>query len=132
MKLQIRRGVFETNSSSVHSLTMCMKSEFDKWVSGDLFLYTGYGFSYPEDKKPITNHFYTKDQVIDFIKCHEYMGNNLNWDNEDEVMDYLYDNEWYDFDYYTNHYSCEYEEFEGHYKTPNGEEIVAFGYYGYD
>ena len=36
MKRQIRRGVFETNSSSVHSLTMCMKSDFDKWVNGEL------------------------------------------------------------------------------------------------
>ena len=36
MKRQIRRGVFETNSSSVHSLTMCLQSEFDKWVAGEL------------------------------------------------------------------------------------------------
>ena len=36
MKRQIRRGVFETNSSSVHSLTMCMESDFDKWVAGEL------------------------------------------------------------------------------------------------
>ena len=33
---QIRRNVFETNSSSAHSITMCMKSEFDKWVAGEL------------------------------------------------------------------------------------------------
>lgn len=36
MKRQIRRGVFETNSSSVHSLTMCMDSDFNKWVAGEL------------------------------------------------------------------------------------------------
>ena len=30
MKKQIRRGVFETNSSSVHSLTMCMESDYDR------------------------------------------------------------------------------------------------------
>ena len=36
MKKQIRRGVFETNSSSVHSLTLCMESDFDKWVAGEL------------------------------------------------------------------------------------------------
>lgn len=36
MKKQIRRRVFETNSSSVHSLTMCMESEFNKWVAGEL------------------------------------------------------------------------------------------------
>ena len=36
MKRQIRRVVFETNSSSVHSLTMCMESDFNKWVAGEL------------------------------------------------------------------------------------------------
>lgn len=36
MKKQIRRGVFETNSSSVHSITMCTESDYDKWVTGEL------------------------------------------------------------------------------------------------
>lgn len=30
MKRQIRRGVYETNSSSCHSLTMCMESDYDR------------------------------------------------------------------------------------------------------
>lgn len=33
---QIRRNVFETNSSSTHSITMCMKSDYDRWVAGEL------------------------------------------------------------------------------------------------
>lgn len=36
MKKQIRRGVFETNSSSCHSLTMCMESDYNKWKDGKL------------------------------------------------------------------------------------------------
>ena len=36
MKRQIRQGVFETNSSSVHSMTICMKSDYDKWVNNEL------------------------------------------------------------------------------------------------
>lgn len=42
MKRQVRRGVFETNSSSVHSLTMCMESDYDKWVAGE-FVWSRYG-----------------------------------------------------------------------------------------
>ena len=38
MKKQIRRGVFETNSSSVHSLTMCMESDYDRWQEDNLYL----------------------------------------------------------------------------------------------
>ena len=41
MKRQIRRGVFETNSSSVHSLTMCSGDEYDKWAKGE-FVYDTY------------------------------------------------------------------------------------------
>ena len=36
MKRQIRRGVFETNSSSTHSLTMCSEEEFEQWKNGEL------------------------------------------------------------------------------------------------
>jgi hypothetical protein len=32
----IRFGVFETNSSSTHSLTIATKSQFDKWVNNEL------------------------------------------------------------------------------------------------
>lgn len=33
---QVRKCVFETNSSSTHSLSICTKEEYDKWKSGDL------------------------------------------------------------------------------------------------
>jgi hypothetical protein len=33
----IRRNVFETNSSSVHSLTMTDSETFKKWKSGQIF-----------------------------------------------------------------------------------------------
>lgn len=44
MKVQIRRGLFETNSSSVHSITIVPESEIDKWREGKLF------FSYDEGR----------------------------------------------------------------------------------
>ena len=34
--IQIRRNLFETNSSSTHSLTMCTKSDYEKWGKGEL------------------------------------------------------------------------------------------------
>ena len=33
---QIRHSVFETNSSSTHSITICSAEEFEKFKSGDL------------------------------------------------------------------------------------------------
>lgn len=33
----VRRGTFETNSSSTHSITMCKESDFDKWKNGEMY-----------------------------------------------------------------------------------------------
>lgn len=38
MKVQIRQGVFETNSSSLHSLTIIPISKWDKWGKGELLM----------------------------------------------------------------------------------------------
>ena len=37
MKINIRKNVFETNSSSVHSLCICTEEEFDAWKKGKLY-----------------------------------------------------------------------------------------------
>ena len=33
---QVRRGVFETNSSSTHSITICTEDEYEKFKRGEL------------------------------------------------------------------------------------------------
>lgn len=98
---QIRRNVFETNSSSTHSLTMCMKSDYDKWVAGDLAL-----DKWGDKLVPITPE----------VKS----------DMDSKYPRYLTYDMFNDWEY------MEYETFERTYKTPNGDEIVSFGYYGYD
>ena len=34
--INIRNGLFETNSSSVHSLTMTSGANYDKWADGEV------------------------------------------------------------------------------------------------
>jgi len=34
---QVRLGVFETNSSSTHSLTMCSQEQYNDWKQGKLY-----------------------------------------------------------------------------------------------
>lgn len=129
MKRQIRKGVFETNSSSTHSLTMCLKSDYDKWTNGEVLLYAGWGYGYPKDHRPEENHFYTKEQVIEFEKISKYPpSDDMDWDS-DEAEEYLRENEWYTYDNYNNEYL---EWFDDTFTTPSGEEVVAFGLYGYD
>lgn len=101
---QVRQSVFETNSSSVHSLTMCSGQQMQDWKDGKLF-YKEYG---REDWIPATLEL-------------------LAMDPEDRVDDgiYTYDEFWDKVDD-----SWEYEGFEDSYTTPNGEKVFAFGYYG--
>lgn len=133
MKRQIRRGVFETNSSSVHSITMCLKKDYDRWKKEELFLFTGSDWCYPVYKKPQRGCFYTKEEAIEFEKLSKYAPSDyFEWDNEEAVLEMLHGNEWLDFEYWT-YYGCNYyETFEDEFTTPGGETIVAFGYYGHD
>ena len=38
MKIQVRNMVFETNSSSTHTLTICNEVDYIKWKNGELVL----------------------------------------------------------------------------------------------
>lgn len=123
MKRQIRRGVFETNSSSTHSITMCSGEEYDKWCSGNLLFWVG--------KKK----FGTKEDIIEELKELTRWDNSLmypdvNWDDDSVVAD-IFDSE--EIQSSDEFFDDEYlETFEEKYHTPNGEEIVAFGKFGYD
>lgn len=124
MKKQIRRGVFETNSSSTHSLTMCSSEEYKKWDKGEVL--------YWRDEE----RFATREEIIEEMKNSKYSWSgelrypDVNWEDEVEVDDIFSDEgvqtckEFFDNEYY--------ETFKQHYTTPNGEEVVAFGYYGYN
>ena len=85
MKTQIRKGTFETNSSSVHSFVMCNKSDYDKWEQGKVFLFRGSGYAYPDGNKPQENHFYTKEEAITFEKSSKYHPN-FTYDTEGDLF----------------------------------------------
>ena len=131
MKRQIRRGTFETNSSSTHAIVMCMESDYDKWENEGLMLYMGWGYGYAENNKPEENHFYTREEAISFEKTSKY-NDNVDWDNEQKVNEILTDKGFLTYDYFWNEYCEDYEDYEETMTTPNGENVVAFGYYGFD
>ena len=118
MKRQIRRGVFETNSSSVHSLTICSKEEYDSWYRGKV-LYDKWN-----------QCFVTYEDALEDLKEDYEDDNTINWEDEDQIKELLNDNgiktmeEFFD--------GIDFETFEEEYTTPLGEKIVAFGYFGYD
>lgn len=122
MKVQVRRGVFETNSSSTHSLTMCSKSDYDKWARGEMLLNESYGLGLKGD-------FVTREEAINaLIKNGDIEESEA---DEDIINDMLKDAELYTSDEWDDR-NDEYEHFSRTYKTKSGEEVVSFGYYGYN
>lgn len=143
--LQIRDNVFETNSSSTHSLTIASKSEYDAWV---------------ENKDVLFNMdagvFVSRDEAIEAVReiDKEYQENS--WYHP--IKDYM----WYDapdddsilmckniddvpegyvdkylayhlfYTYYEYEQYDELEKYSEQYKTQSGDEIVVFGMYGMD
>ena len=151
MKIQVRQGCFETNSSSVHSLTIASKEDYVKWQKGKTF-FAGEAWrsffvelskfptakevlsairkdliSYPN--KEIAQYNITESDLIEFLSLKE-------WDDSEKMAalkQYLDNNEIYSCETWEQYISdyC-YDEFEEHETTDGGEEVVGFGYYGRD
>lgn len=123
MNRQIRRGVFETNSSSVHSITMCTGEEYSKWENDEILYWE------EEDK------FGTREEIIEELKVRCWYNGQLrypdvNWEDKDEVDDIFSDEQIKTCEeYFENEW---FETFAESYTTLSGEEVVAFGYYGHD
>lgn len=111
--IQIRKNVFETNSSSTHSLVMAVASDFDKWKSGEMYycewVYGDLRATFESGKfYPIAEvdaYFAAKNEERDtecFVTYEEFCGSEYL-----EVADYTY-------------------------TTPGGETIKAIARYGYD
>lgn len=55
MKISVRKGVFETNSSSTHSLTFASDDEYEGWKNGTYIL------DYDKDKLVLKNSVSDED-----------------------------------------------------------------------
>jgi len=118
MKRVIRIGVFETNSSSTHSLTIMMLDDYKRWQkSKTLYLHLDSG------------KLYSKKEAIAALKTEIHDQESIDW-NDSEAGTAV-DNELYYADFLTaEEYNC--KEFHGEYYsgtfvTRNGDKVIAFG-----
>ena len=140
---QIRNSVFETNSSSVHTLSICSKKQFEEWQAG-LIRYDPWNDTF-SDNDIETLEQIKKDAVEHYKQYKECDPYTKKWDELDEgdrqryidlyVKQHLAEineEKGMTWEYWRNYYHeyCEYSE--KHYKTEHGDEIVAFGKGGYD
>lgn len=133
MKIQIRSNVFETNSSSVHSMVMCSGSEYDKWAAGETYLDMCNDVFVPVDeinKKMLED--YDKHLTNNKIDINEE-GFNKEEDFEEYKREWLRESDCYSFEGFMEDNYYDYEIFMDEYTTPiSKERVVAFGYYGHD
>ena len=141
MILQIREGVFETNSSSTHSITICSEKTFDEWTAKDSdIVYVGdcYDFSFDgrdfvtkeealekakeDNAKRISEG---KEPLYDVERFFDSDANLSSWSHQSQAAEdcniYTFE-EWREDEYLETY-------IEG-YTTENGDKIVAFGKYG--
>lgn len=136
MKRQIRRGTFETNSSSTHSLTICDEYEFKKWKNGELL------FDYWNDKFVERVDLTDKQKkeaekkYNDIKSCYYKDWEDLSddeksrWYNKYQLENELVDEDTKTYDDYFDELYL--ETFVEEYTTKNGDKVVCFGKYGYD
>lgn len=137
----IRYNVFETNSSSTHSLTMCKLSEYKNWEEGklafdadhDSFItieecYKDWLENYAEDE-------FKETTFVQFKEAYELYANADLYDSESEnpiTHSMLNDWDWcYQYPASKRYGGEEYETFYKTYDTGEGY-VVAFGYFGYN
>lgn len=124
----VRLGTFETNSSSTHSITMCMESDYKKWKNGEMYWHRWNDelVSKEEVEKEMAK---LREEFIadnpDFDENNEEWKEELEQYINEDKMYYTYE-EFNDYDY------IEYETFVDTFETPQGEKVVSFGYYGSD
>lgn len=136
MKIQIREGVFESNSSSTHTLCICTEEQFSAWRRGEV-LYDRWNDCFV---KP------TEMTEEDKENAKEYYVNSMDkyWKEWEELTEQER-HEWYEKyaeengfqregcdtydDYMYNSYLDSYSE---SYTTEHGDQIHVFGHYGYD
>lgn len=144
--IQIRHGIFETNSSSTHSLNICTRQEWNDWKEGKL-LYNPYESEFidnyllsEEKKQTKLREYYDTKVKKDFYKDF----NNLTKEELSKLMmkaiqdkfifpdlNKLEDNDYFTYDAYWDR-NDELEGYSEYYTSKSGDEIVIFGEYGYD
>lgn len=148
-KLQIRQGLFETNSSSTHTITIVDAEDFENWEKDKVWYNTNEDDFLPIDKaidaniKILEDDFLEDDNKLPESfkeKYHELKDFEKAYDEtqDDFDFDFDYDDIWWEWkSFYISREEWrdsndEYEDFDESYTTKHGDRVVAFGYYGYN
>lgn len=73
MKKTIRFGVYETNSSSIHSLTILKDDDYHRWMNNEIAVNISTGEIYEKDSKHFNfySKYYSLDKIYDDYNVYE-------------------------------------------------------------
>lgn len=142
--IKVRKAVFETNSSSTHSITICSKKDFDDWKAGKCFYNVETETFVQQDLSKVDE--YREEAIQQYRSTRDNDPYSISWDSlpPEQQEKYIeahvkyrleqnqnsYYNMTYDHYRYYHKEGCEYSEV--FFKTEHGDEVVAFGKGGYD
>ena len=156
--ITIRQGVFETNSSNTHSLSIVSKSKFEKWknnkeilydINQEIFLTRNEAIErlrkiYTESIEELKNEddyikqypFYEKEDIVKMKEDYKEYLRLLDFKDEEdleELNDLIRDEGLHTYESYFEDEDDDYLEYYSQsYTTEKGEELIAFGYFGRD
>lgn len=122
--IQVRYGMFETNSSSTHSIFIVTEEEYEKLEKEELLINIGGRWCGGPDT-------ITKEEAINVLnkEC-------PNWKEEYSLEDKPLSEALYGYDIaetLEHHFDDEYlESYKVHFTTPSGDKMVVFGKFGRD
>jgi hypothetical protein len=139
MRHVIRRSVFDSNSSTMHTCVIMTEDQYKKWESGKLYYYKYSAWLFdnlPKEKRPEVGCLYTQDEVISFYDLTKYKYDPSTYISANEEYSNSKDQfikEMGDFIGYDDWFDDEYLEMDNEkYITPNGERIIVCCKYGND
>lgn len=115
----IRRGVFETNSSSTHSISIVAEEDFERWrLNKNIF--------------KVGDKFVEREEAIEELRKNEwFIKYHPDFDfTDEELVDETFMD--YGFTTYADFLNEDLESFVDSFTTKSGDKIVAFGSYGYN
>lgn len=129
MKLSIRQGVFETNSSSVHAIVILPLDEYNRWKDNNFYVRSVRDGSL--SKFEVLSDDEVSGYLDEFLKEKGATPENYSTDDFDEWLDWNYNLVRYKkfgYNSYEEYYDLDVTTFE----TPSGDVMVAESYFGYD
>lgn len=111
--INIRQGLFETNSSSMHTLTIVSESKYNAWIAGELL--------FDSEAEGLISK---KDAIAEYAEDHYGVP-----PADDEALARF---GYYTYEKYKERF-CEFlDTYTERYVSESGDKIIVFGCYGYE